>query len=149
MSDPGTWAVAGLLVIGILAVILFARKRRFKPQPLMTANEREFYGRLLAAFPECQIWPQVPILALLRPDAKEGSRAFWRGFRMISNAHVDWIVVENLEVLAIIELDDRTHDARKDAKWDQILASCGYKVVRFDTKRRPTPEQIRRAVTGS
>ncbi|MFC4171366.1 DUF2726 domain-containing protein [Microvirga sp. GCM10011540] len=115
----------------------------------MTSNEREFYGRLLVAFPGCQIWPQVPILALLRPDAKEGSRAFWRGFRMISNARVDWVVVENLEVLAIIELDDRSHDARKDAKRDQILASCGYRVVRFDTKRRPPPEQIRRAVMGS
>lgn len=115
----------------------------------MTANAREFYWRLLTAFPGCQILPQVPILALLRPDLKEGSRAFRRAFRMISNARVDWVVVENLEVLAIIELDDRTHDARTDAKRDQILVSCGYWVVRFDTKHRPMPEQIRRAVTGS
>lgn len=143
------WAAGGSLVIGILAFVFFARKPRFKQQSLMTANEREFYGRLLAAFPECQIWPQVPLLALLRPDAKGGSRAFWRGFRMISNARVDWVVVDNLEVLAIIELDDRTHDGRKDAKRDQILASCGYRIVRFDAKRRPSPKQIRRAVISS
>lgn len=142
------WIAVGLLVIGVLAFISFARKPRFRPHSLMTANEREFYGRLVAALPGCQIWPQVPILALLRPDAKEGSRAFWRGFRMISNTRVDWVVAENLEVLAIIELDDRTHDARKDAKRDQILAACGYTVVRFDTKPRPSPEQIRRAVLG-
>ncbi len=63
-----------LCVLGILVILYFARQPRFKPHPLMTANGREFYKRLLAAFPECQVWPQVPILALLRPDAKEGSR---------------------------------------------------------------------------
>jgi hypothetical protein len=104
----------------------------------MTDNEREFYRRLIAAFPECQIWPQVPNLAMLRPDAKDGSRALWRGFRMISNTRVDWVLLRDLQILAIIELDDRTHDARKDAKRDQILAFCGYKVVPFNSRRRPT-----------
>ncbi|GEO19001.1 DUF2726 domain-containing protein [Microvirga aerophila] len=143
------WLAGSLPVIGILAIIYFGRKPRFMQQSLMTDNEREFYRHLIAAFPGCQIWPQVPILAMLRPDAKNGSRAFWRGFRMISNARVDWVLLKDLEILAIIELDDRTHDPRKDAKRDQILAFCGYKVVRFNSRRRPTPEQIRRAVSNA
>jgi len=148
-SGPGLWIAGGLLVVsGILALLHVAQRPRFKPHPLMTRNEREFYTRLLAAFPECQIWPQVPVLALLQPDARENSRAFWRGFRMISNARVDWVIVKDLEVLAIIELDDRTHNVRKDAKRDQIFASCGYRVVRFNAKQRPAPEQIRKTVFG-
>jgi hypothetical protein len=112
----------------------------------MTDNEREFYQRLLAACPDCQIWPQVPILALVRPDAKEGSRAFWIAFKRISNTRVDWVVVRDMEVIAIVELDDRSHDARKDAQRDKVLKSCGYRVIRFSSSRRPDPRQIHEAV---
>jgi very-short-patch-repair endonuclease len=49
-------------------------------------------------------------------------------------------------VIAVIELDDRSHDAKRDAKRDQILKSCGYRVLRFQSKKRPEPEQIYEAV---
>jgi len=112
----------------------------------MTDNEAEFYQRLVSAFPDLQIWPQVPLLSLIRPDAKPGSRAFWVAFRKISNARVDWVIVQDLEILAIIELDDRTHNFRRDAARDQILKSCGYRVLRFSSKRRPRAQQLREAV---
>jgi len=144
---PWTW-VAGcsLLVVLLVLVLYWTRRPRYRRQPIMTANEREFYQRLITACPDCQIWPQVPILALLRPDAKEGTRAFWMAFRKISNTRVDWVVVRDMEVLAVIELDDRSHDARKDAQRDQILKSCGYRVIRFNANRRPDPQQIHEAV---
>ncbi|MBZ6078467.1 DUF2726 domain-containing protein [Microvirga puerhi] len=145
----GSWTaitVALGLALGFLALFMLARKPRYRPHSIMTPNECEFYGRLLAAFPGCQIWPQIPILSLVRPDAKEGSRTFWRGFRAISNARVDWVIVRDLVIVAIVELDDRTHDARKDARRDQILASCGYTVVRFQSRTRPSSEAIREAV---
>ncbi|WP_230533326.1 DUF2726 domain-containing protein [Microvirga roseola] len=145
-----SWAAACLLLIGLLVLALvWARRPRYRSQPVMTANEREFYQRLRSAFPDCEIWPQVPILALVRPDAKENSRAFWLAFRQISNARVDWVIAEDTEVIAVIELDDRSHDARKDARRDQILASCGYQVIRFHSGRRPDPQQIREAVFRS
>jgi hypothetical protein len=130
-------------------VLYWSRKPRYRRQSVMTANEREFYQRLLFAFPDCEIWPQVPILALVRPDAKEGSRAFWLAFRRISNTRVDWVLARDTEVLAIIELDDRSHDARKDAQRDQVLKSCGYRVVRFTSNRRPDPQQLQDAVFGA
>jgi hypothetical protein len=144
-----SWSwLAGSAVLGILLVLVLflTRKPRYRRSTIMTENEREFYGRLLAACPDCQIWPQVPILALVRPDAKEGSRAFWLAFKRISNTRVDWAIVRDLEVLAIIELDDRSHDARKDAQRDRILKSCGYRVVRFNSSRRPDPRQIHEAI---
>lgn len=142
-----TW-LAGSSALGfLLALVLFlTRKPRYRRATIMTENEREFYERLLAACPGCQIWPQVPILALVRPDAKEGSRAFWMAFKRISNTRVDWAIVKDLEVLAIVELDDRSHDARKDAQRDRILKSCGYRVVRFNSSRRPHPRQIHEAI---
>ncbi|MEE1657849.1 DUF2726 domain-containing protein [Microvirga sp. CF3062] len=144
-----SWSwLAGVAVLGIVLVfVLFlTRKPRYRRAAIMTENEREFYGRLLAACPDCQIWPQVPILALVRPDAKEGSRAFWMAFKRISNTRVDWAIVQDMEVIAIVELDDRSHDARKDAQRDRILKSCGYRVVRFSSSRRPDPRQIHEAI---
>jgi hypothetical protein len=144
-----SWSwLAGIAVLGIMLVlvIFLTRKPRYRRHTIMTENEREFYGRLLAACPDCQIWPQVPILALVRPDAKEGSRAFWMAFKRISNTRVDWVVVQDMEVVAIIELDDRSHDARKDAQRDRILKSCGYRVIRFNSSRRPDPRQIQEAI---
>ncbi len=144
-----SWSwLAGSAVLGILLVLVLflTRKPRYRRSTIMTENEREFYGHLLAACPDCQIWPQVPILALVRPDAKEGSRAFWLAFKRISNTRVDWAIVRDLEVLAIVELDDRSHDARKDAQRDRILKSCGYRVVRFNSSRRPDPRQIHEAI---
>jgi hypothetical protein len=143
---PWFWAAGGLLLVLMLVLVLRSGRPRYRRQPVMTANEREFYGRLAAACPDCQIWPQVPILALVRPDAKTGTRAFWLAFRPVSNTRVDWVIARDMEVLAIVELDDRSHDPRKDARRDQVLRSCGYRVVRFSSHRRPTPQQIRDAV---
>jgi hypothetical protein len=138
-----------LLVMMLVMALYWARKPRYRRQSVMTANEREFYRRLLFACPDCEIWPQVPILALLRPDAKEGTRAFWLAFRRISNARVDWVIARDTEVLAVVELDDRSHDAKKDARRDEVLKSCGYRVLRFNSNRRPEPQQIYDAVFPS
>jgi hypothetical protein len=142
-----TW-LAGivLLALALIVALIWARRVRYRRMPIMTANEREFYQRLLKAFPDCEIWPQVPILALLRPEAKEGSRTFWVAFKQISNMRVDWVIARNMEVIAVIELDDRSHDAKRDARRDQILKSCGYRVLRYQSNKRPEPEQIYEAV---
>jgi hypothetical protein len=149
-ADPWSWAIGSVLLILALFTILYLfHKPRFRRQPIMTPNEMEFHRRLMKAFPTCQIWPQIPILALLRPDARQNSRRFWKGFRMISNARVDWVIAHDMDIIAIIELDDRTHDARKDARRDRILNSCGYRVLRFDSKNRLNPQQIREVTLKS
>jgi Protein of unknown function (DUF2726) len=144
---PWSW-LAGVAVLGVVLVLVlvWTRKPRYRRHSIMTENEREFYRRILDACPDCQVWPQVPILALVRPDAKEGSRAFWTAFKRISNTRVDWVIVQDVGVIAIVELDDRSHDARRDAQRDKILKSCGYRVVRFNSSRRPDPRQIHEAV---
>ncbi len=149
MIENLSWAWIGgiaLLVVAFIAALVWARRIRYRRGSVMTANEREFYQRLLTALPDCEIWPQVPLLALVRPDAREGSRTFWVAFKQISNARVDWVIARDMEVIAIIELDDRSHDAKRDAKRDQILKSCGYRVLRFQSGKRPDPERIHEAV---
>ncbi|MGO4389098.1 DUF2726 domain-containing protein [Microvirga sp. 2YAF29] len=145
----GAWiGLAGIVMLALLMVLYlsWARRPRFKRCTVMTANEREFYQRILKACPDCEIWPQVPLLALVRPEGREGSRAFWTAFRQISNTRVDWVIAQDTEVLAVIELDDRSHDAKRDARRDDILKGCGYRVLRFQSKNRPEPQQIHDAI---
>lgn len=149
LFGQGAWLwLAGVGVLALLLVLYlsWARRPRFKRCTVMTANETEFYRRILKACPDCEIWPQVPMLALVRPEGREGSRTFWAAFRQISNARVDWVIARDTDVLAIIELDDRSHDVKRDARRDEILKGCGYRVLRFQSKNRPEPQQIHEAV---
>ena len=56
----------------------------------------------------------------------------------------DYVICnKEMYVLAVVELDDRTHRNDKDAKRDAMLVQAGYKVIRWDSKNKPTAEQIR------
>ena len=48
--------------------------------------------------------------------------------------------------MAVIELDDRTHDADKDSKRDSMLATAGYRVVRWNSNAKPDMAAIRAAL---
>jgi hypothetical protein len=109
---------------------------------LLTENEKEFYGRLLDAFPDCHVLPQVSMGALIQ---SEGGVARHRFAQKI----VDFVVCDtNLEVIALIELDDRTHSAEKDYWRDKMTGAAGYVTHRFESKKKPYPNEIRRVVLG-
>lgn len=52
-------------------------------------------------------------------------------------------------VMAVIELDDWTHDSKKDkdAERDAMLASAGIRTIRY--REIPTPEQVKKDVLSS
>jgi hypothetical protein len=121
-------------------------KDRFKAKPLLTPNELEFLGRLEAAVPELRICPQVAMGSILDPDVpRSDGKAYMRLRGMFAQKFVDFVAQDRKTgaVVAIIELDDRTHKADKDAKRDAMLASAGYKTVRWQSKAKPDAAAIR------
>lgn len=142
---------ACLLLLVIVAVLAhrYASRPSFKRRALMTDNEQEFHRRLLTALPDLEVWPQVPIFALVEPTSRQGSARWKRGLRLISNRRVDWVIARRGLPILIIELDDKTHDARNDKRRDQLLASCDLHVLRFKSHQRPSPDEIRRDVLQS
>ena len=123
-----------------------AGQNRFKAKPMLTPNELEFLARLETAAPEFKICPQVAMGSLLDPDVpRSDARAYMRLRGMFSQKVVDFVVLERKTgaVAAIIELDDRTHKVEKDAKRDAMLASAGYKIVRWQSKAKPDAASIR------
>jgi hypothetical protein len=120
----------------------------FVPKQLLTDNEMEFYGRLLDALPRDALFIQVAMSALMEPRVPEGHPDFWQVRNKFAQKFVDFVVCDpsTLDVIAIIELDDRTHDAQKDADRDAMLASAGYTVLRWQSTHKPSPAEIAAAV---
>lgn len=135
--------LACLVVIGLL-IWLGRQKDRFAPRRLLTKNEEEFFGRLEKALPDHYIFPQVAFRAFLEPAAKPGSKANLRQRGRIGAKHCDFLICNRkLDILAIIELDDRTHVAEKDRARDEMTGSAGYLTIRYESRCRPAIAEIR------
>lgn len=140
----------GTCFLLLVVVAIFAHRYAFRPsfkrKHLLTENEREFHRRLVAALPDLEIWPQVPIFALIEPESRQGSARWRRGLRLISNRRVDWVIATRGNPILVIELDDKTHNPKADKKRDQILASCDFHVLRYKSNLKPSADEIRRDV---
>jgi hypothetical protein len=119
----------------------------YKPRKLMTDNELEFFGRLVKALPDHSIFPQVALSALI--EASSGDKKIAHGDRMrIAQQRVDYLVCDaGCAVVAVVELDDRTHSKPKDELRDARLAQAGINVIRFQSRNKPTIETIRDALS--
>jgi len=67
----------------------------------------------------------------------------------VAQQRVDYVVCTTTgELVAVIELDDRTHSSAKDQLRDARLEQAGIRTVRFQSRTKPTPAAIRIAVCG-
>jgi very-short-patch-repair endonuclease len=145
-------AGAGAVALAILKAKLRAGggdEARFKAKPLLTANELEFLGRLEAAAPELRFFAQVAMGAMLEPAVpRSDRRGYYRLRGMFSQKIVDFVAQGRADgsVVAVIELDDRTHNPDKDARRDAMLQSAGYRIVRWNSKAKPDAAAIRAAL---
>lgn len=122
---------------------LLPEQKLYKAKSLLSPNEKEFFVRLAQALPDYHILTQVSFGALLHPDVKNDNKLFYRVRGTFAQKIADYVICnQSLEVLAVVELDDRTHREDKDAKRDAMLEQAGYKVVRWNSKSKPTLEQI-------
>lgn len=148
--------VSSVALVGVLVAAAFVAKAKlaagggddpkFKAKTLLTANELEFVARLEAAVPELRICPQVAMGAILDPAvARSDAKAFYRARGMFAQKIVDFVAQDRADgrIVAVIELDDRTHDGEKDARRDAMLKSAGYRVVRWSSKSKPDAAAIR------
>ena len=133
------------------AIVVFAKWRqpsfRVEPKPILTANEIEFFGRLREALPDFEVFPQVCMGAIIKP-ANGSGKDYARIRGTFAQKIIDFTVCDpkTLKVITLIELDDRTHDAAKDQRRDSITGSAGYPTLRWHSRKRPLPAEIRKAV---
>lgn len=141
-----------LVLLVLLMGLALRRARKSGPDPaykrrdLMSENELEFFGRLVVALPEHYIFPQVAMTALLEPAGTDRKRAHSDRLR-IAQQRIDYVVCNRrCEVVAVVELDDKTHSRAKDQVRDGRLEQGGFRTVRFQSRQKPSPAAIRAVV---
>ncbi|MGE0801446.1 MAG: DUF2726 domain-containing protein [Lautropia sp.] len=148
--SPG-WIAATIAALVLLAGccwLLFGRRRtpgfRVVRRPLLTENELEFLQRLEAAFPDYRVMAQVSMGALMAPDVPGGSPDFLSIRARFAQKVVDFVLLDGaFEVVALVELDDRTHRTERDAARDAMTAAAGYVTLRYQSRDKPEPIALR------
>ena len=149
-QHPTAFILLGLVLalLALLAIFKPPSSPGVQAKPLLTKAEQQFMTKLEIALPQYRVLTQVAMGALLQPDVrikdqKRRTSARWSYSQKI----VDFVIADRHDgrVLAIVELDDKSHVAEKDAKRDRMLESAGYKVVRFSNGRYLSIEDIRNA----
>jgi len=143
------------IILVIILAILIKKKREHKhknqkierenvfvKRKFMTASEIKFYYTLKNILPEMNVLCQVSLGALLENATNRWERGYF------NQKIADFVIADqNMKVIAIIELDDPSHDAKgrreKDEKRDAMLQSAGYRTLRYDGRMLPEEEEIR------
>jgi hypothetical protein len=143
-----------VLVAGFVLALLknskgTGRTGTYRQRKLMTDNEAEFFGRLVMALPDHYIFPQVAMSALLDTTSSDKRTAHSDRVR-IAQQRVDYVVcTKSCEVVAVVELDDKTHSRAKDQLRDARLEQGRIRTVRFQARSKPGVEAIRNMILGS
>ena len=114
----------------------------------MSAAVIRFFRVLQMAAPNELVFPQVGMAAVVKPRQAEGQPGYMGAFRTMSQKRIDFVVChrESLVVRCLVELDDSTHDARRDWDRDAITAKAGYRTIRVRAARRYDLDALRRQV---
>lgn len=148
-----------VVAVLVLAVILFALFRRktadlageipyFKKTPL-TEVEQVLYYRLVEALPDLVVLAQVPLTAILG-IRRQGNKGWQAQFNAISRKSVDYVVCrKDFSIVAVIELDDKTHEKPDRQKSDEVKDSAfkavGIEVLRLKPGKLPEVTSIEAA----
>lgn len=147
--SPGNAATSakGVARLGVPVKYLKAFSAPVVPvtaRSFLTPNELEFWGRLRQALPHLIVAPQVAMGALVDSARPRD----WETIKLFQGKVCDFALLDakSGKPVAIVELDDVTHDAERDFERDTVLASVGLPTIRFHSRAKPSQEDIRAAL---
>ncbi len=141
--------VVAVLVVAVIGLALVVRWMRgagrspYRAVPLFSPAEAEFYHGLVEIYgTSAIICPKVRLLDLIRPQQGLDKSTYQTAFNRVAKKHVDFVILrpEDLSVLGVIELDDRSHErqdrADRDMFVDDALQQSGIPVCRVKCRRQ-------------
>lgn len=149
----GLLAAFALCVVVATAVALCVKALRgrdggvppVRAHRLMTPMEREVCTFIEEAVPYARVHAQVSMGAILsaQPGLDRKTYAIVRS--RFSSKRVDFVLEDRVtgEVIALVELDDRTHDVEADIARDRMTGAAGYLTIRLPASERPTAASVR------
>lgn len=150
------WLILLALLVLVVLVILAKRggpRDEFsyeKNEPLFSPAERSFFGVLSQAVEDrAVVFGKVRVADVLRPPKGIGRSSWQKAFNRISSKHFDYVICapDTLSVLAVIELDDKSHSKGKRADRDRFLerasSAAGLPLHRFKAAATYNISQVR------
>jgi Protein of unknown function (DUF2726) len=134
-----------LPVLGLVAKRLFRRGNHseYRAVPLLSPAEAEFFRCLVDLYgASAVVCPKVRLVDLVRPSQEMDRSKFQIAFNRVSAKHVDYVLLrpDDLGVLGVVELDDRSHGrqdrADRDVFVDDALRQGGIPVCRVKARRQ-------------
>jgi hypothetical protein len=151
MTDIGLIAI---IAIAVLVVMVMSTKRGIgslpvRAAPLMTKRERFVCTMIERAVPQARVHAQVSMGAILRPAAGLDRSRSTSVRNRFSSKRVDFVLEDRAsgEIIAIVELDDRTHNRSADRQRDRMTARAGYLTIRLGPIRH-TFASVQQALEG-
>ena len=144
----------GLAIAAAATLVLCAvsnkRQSTYVRRAVLTDTELRFFFRLVDAVSEGDyVCPQLGMGAAL--ETRGGTaKSSLAAFRAISQKRIDFCICDRrMMPKLVVELDDHTHDAARDAARDDLLRWAGIRTLRFDVRRMPTTPQLRAALVAA
>lgn len=146
------------LIFAVLIVVVIALKGkrqalgdyRYYKKELLTAPEQVLLHRLISALPGKLIFAQVAMRALV--DVKSPDRkTYWSKTGEIQGKYVDFVVCEpSGAVIAVIELDDASHQREDRQKADRIknkaFTEAGVRLIRIQGGKLPDAVTLQKLI---
>ena len=79
-----------------------------------------------------QILAKIRLADLI--EVNQGTNEWNKYFAKIKSKHIDFAIADNMKIIVIIELDDKSHEKQnrieRDEFVDAALTKTGYKIIR-------------------
>ena len=143
-----------LILLAMLTQPFFVEKRKYRynsKKYIMTRAEADLYRKLLVLYGKNQIIaPQVRLSSLLNEKVKGQN---WRAaLAHVNQKSVDFVVLDkqNLEIRAVIECDDYTHNKKdrqfRDSEVNRILGDAAIPFYRLKNSLHKDANQIKKDI---
>lgn len=119
--------------------IIITRNQQYYPyhrKNLLTQNEYRFYQRLKAITEplNLQILAKIRLADLIEVNKGLENKQWGMYFGKIKAKHIDFAIAEDMKIIALVELDDYTHQRadrqERDIFVNDVLAQTGYVLIR-------------------
>lgn len=113
-------------------------------RPFMTQREQAMLAAVEHVLPMYRIHAQVAMGALLKVPSVPGRRVTPADWNPFARKIVDFVVEDPTtgKVIALVEVDDGSHDVQKDRERDAMTQRAGYLTLRIPAGARPTVQAV-------
>lgn len=108
----------------------------YRKKYLLTKNEYSFYQKIKPIIQESnlKVLCKIRLADLIEPEPNKNQKEWYTAFNRIKSKHIDFaIATEDMKVIALVELQDSTHQKSNRKERDEFVntavTSAGYTLI--------------------